>query len=135
MEKVSSFAERLTALLAMRGMSKSQLAKLCGIDKSNVTRYCNGDYEAKQDVVFAIASKLNVQPPWLMGYDVPMKDSVISEDFIQRFASDDPDMEAQIEEACTILRGLPPEARALALASVKGIALQAQSQDSPGGSV
>lgn len=135
MEKVATFAERLTSLLSLRGMSKTQLAKLCGIDKSNVTRYCNGEYEAKQDVIFSIASKLNIQPAWLMGYDVPMKDSIVPKDFIQLFASDDPNLEVQIEEACAILRSLPPDARALALASVRGIALQAQSQDSPGESV
>ena len=72
MDKTFTFADRIKSLMEMRGLSKSQLAKLCGINKSNITRYCNGSYEAKQDVIYRIAEKLNISEAWLMGYDVPM---------------------------------------------------------------
>ena len=72
MDKPFTFAQRLKMLLELKGVSRSELARLCGIDRSNVTRYLNGEYEAKQDVVYNIASKLNVSPAWLMGYDSPM---------------------------------------------------------------
>lgn len=66
------FAQRLQELMEEKNLSKSDLAKLCGINKSNITRYCKGEYEAKQDVIYKIASSLRVNIPWLMGYDVPM---------------------------------------------------------------
>ena len=80
MNKPFTFAERLNALIEIKGYSKSGLAKLCGIDKFNITRYCKGEYEAKQDVIYEIASRLNVSPSWLMGYDVPMEPSLSPED-------------------------------------------------------
>ena len=40
-----------------------------------MTRYCRGEYEAKQDVVYRIANEMNVNPVWLIGYDVPMERS------------------------------------------------------------
>ena len=72
MKKQSNFAERLTLLMELRNITKSDIAKICGIDRSNITRYCNGEYQAKQDVIYKMAAKLNVNPAWLMGYDVPI---------------------------------------------------------------
>ena len=69
-----SFAARLEELKKIRGLSNSDLAKICKIDKSNFTRYCKGDYQAKQDKIYSIAEKLGVNASWLMGYDVPMED-------------------------------------------------------------
>lgn len=72
MEKKTLFADRLTSLMKIKSLSKSDVARICGINKSNITRYCDGSYQAKQDVIYSIALKLNVNPAWLMGYDVPM---------------------------------------------------------------
>ena len=72
MNKPFTFADRLNTLLLQSNLTKSELAKLCGINKSNITRYLSGQYEAKQDVIYTMASKLNVNPAWLMGYDVPI---------------------------------------------------------------
>ncbi len=72
-DKTATFADRLQELMVHKNLTKTALAKLCGIDKSNITRYCRGDYEAKQDVVYRIAFSLNVDEAWLMGYDVPMQ--------------------------------------------------------------
>ena len=69
---ISTFADRLNKLMEIRHLKKADLARLCGIDRSNITRYCQGSYEAKQDVVYSMAAKLNINPVWLMGYDVPM---------------------------------------------------------------
>lgn len=69
--KVATFAERLSQVMQQKGLTKSALARLCGVDKSSVTRYCNGDYEAKQDVVHRMAAALNISEDWLMGYDAP----------------------------------------------------------------
>ena len=71
-DKPFTFAERLQYIMDTMNLSKSDIAKMCGVHKSNITRYCNGGYEAKQDVIYRLASKLHVSEPWLMGYDVPM---------------------------------------------------------------
>lgn len=79
MDKKTLFADRLTSLMKIKSLSKSDVARICGINKSNITRYCDGSYQAKQDVIFSIALKLNVNPAWLMGYDVPMDGFTIEE--------------------------------------------------------
>lgn len=71
MGKPYTFAQRLQEIMAERDLSKSDLARICEINKSNMTRYCNGEYEAKQDVVYKMASRLGINAAWLMGYDVP----------------------------------------------------------------
>ena len=75
MSKPYTFAERLRTVMDMKGLSNSAIAKLCEIDKSNITRYLSGKYEAKQDVIYKMASRLNINPAWLMGYDVPIDGS------------------------------------------------------------
>lgn len=74
--KTATFADRLNELLRVKGITKTELASRCDIDRSNITRYCKGEYEAKQDVVYKIASALTVNIPWLMGYDVPMSGEI-----------------------------------------------------------
>ena len=71
-QPVFTFAERLEELKAMRGFNNSDLARICNVDKANITRYCRGDYKAKQDVIYRMAQKLGIDEAWLMGYDVPM---------------------------------------------------------------
>lgn len=73
MDRPFTFAQRLQELLDRKGMTKSELAVAADINKSNITRYLKGDYEAKQDVVHRIAVRLDVSESWLMGYDVPMQ--------------------------------------------------------------
>ncbi len=67
MNQLSTFAERLKFVMDVKGLNNSSLAKICGINKSNITRYLSGEYEAKKDVVYRMAAKLNVDPQWLMG--------------------------------------------------------------------
>lgn len=73
--KVATFADRLNELLRIKNITKTELAKKCDINRSNMTRYCRDEYEAKQDVVYRIANEMNVDPVWLIGYDVPMERS------------------------------------------------------------
>lgn len=73
MPRPYTFAQRLQELLDIKHMTKSELAVAADINKSNITRYLKGDYEAKQDVVHRISQRLNVSESWLMGYDVPVE--------------------------------------------------------------
>ena len=74
MDKPFRFADRLQELMDLAGLNRSDVARICGINRSNITRYLNGEYEAKQDVVYTMATRLGVSPAWLMGYDVPMQE-------------------------------------------------------------
>lgn len=73
MQKIEAFSERLEQLLAIRRISKAELARKTGISKSSLTHYTRGDWEAKQDAVYAIAAATQINEAWLMGYDVPME--------------------------------------------------------------
>ena len=70
---VEKCAVRITKALSIRGMRQSELCEKTNIPKSAISQYVNGAFEPKQDRVFLIAQALNVDPVWLMGYDVPME--------------------------------------------------------------
>ena len=71
--KKDTFANRLSQALSPRKMKQAELSKKSGIWASAISDYINGKYEAKQDKVDIIANTLNVDPAWLMGYDVNME--------------------------------------------------------------
>ncbi len=73
MNRPATFAERLNYALDMKQITKAELSRMTGISKSSLTRYTKGDWEGKQDAVYAIARALHVDEAWLMGYDVPME--------------------------------------------------------------
>ena len=74
MDRPFTFAQRLQMLIDERAINKSELARVAEVNKANITRYLKGEYEAKQDVVYRIASRLHVNAAWLMGYDVSMSE-------------------------------------------------------------
>lgn len=64
---------RIKKALNIRGMKQSELCLKTKIPKSALSEYISGAYEPKQDRVFLIAQALDVDPVWLMGFDVPME--------------------------------------------------------------
>ena len=80
--KKSTFAARLVEGLDTAGMTAADLSRKTKIPEGTISCYKSGKYEAKQDKVYIIAKALNVDPSWLMGYDVPMQpDSFIPKGF------------------------------------------------------
>ena len=71
--KPSTLPERLRVALNKREMKQIELARLTKIDSGTINNYLAGKYEPKQDKLGIIADALNVDPVWLMGYDVPME--------------------------------------------------------------
>lgn len=67
---VDTFANRLKKALDNSGMSQTQLAEKTKIDKSLISNYLSGNYNAKQDKLTILAEALNTNEVWLMGYDV-----------------------------------------------------------------
>ena len=70
---VESCSTRIKKALSIRNMKQSELCEKTKIPKSALSEYIKGIYEPKQDRVFAISQALNVDPVWLMGFDVPME--------------------------------------------------------------
>jgi len=68
---VETFAKRLQKALDMNEISQSKLVEKTGLDKSLISNYLAGNYQARQDKIFILAKALNVNEAWLMGYDVP----------------------------------------------------------------
>lgn len=66
-EKTATFADRLQQALDASGMSRAELARASGVDKSRITRYLQGLYLAKHDAVDALAKALGVSAEWLQG--------------------------------------------------------------------
>lgn len=73
LEIIEPCAVRLRKALSIRNMTQSELCAKVKISKSTLSEYLSGRYEPKQDRVFVFSQALNVDPVWLMGYDVPME--------------------------------------------------------------
>lgn len=68
-----SCAARLKMALSVRNMTQSELCKQTKIPKSALSEYVKGLYEPKQDRLLILSEALNVDPVWLMGFNVPME--------------------------------------------------------------
>ena len=70
--KVESCGKRIKKALSLRGMTQAELCRLSGIPKAPISAYVRDAYEPKEDRTRAMARVLNVDPLWLLGYNVPM---------------------------------------------------------------
>lgn len=68
----STFAKRLSEIMAIRGKKQSEVSSDTKIPKSAISQYVSGKFEAKQDRLYVLAKYFDVSEAWLMGYDVPM---------------------------------------------------------------
>ena len=79
MKLVSNFAERLKLALKLRNMKATKLSELTNVNKSTISQYLSGEYEAKKDRIELFAEVLNVNELWLRGYEFPMENEVDKE--------------------------------------------------------
>lgn len=79
--KITDSKHRIQELLDRLGISQSEFCNICGLNKSALSNYLNGDRVPRQDKLVMIADAFNISPSWLMGYDVPID--------VQNFDSDD----------------------------------------------
>lgn len=68
-----SCAARLKKALSIRNMTQAELCQKTKIPKSALSEYIKGLYDPKQDRLIILSEALNVDPVWLMGFDVPME--------------------------------------------------------------
>ena len=72
-EPIESCAKRIRKALSIRNMTQSELCRRTKIATSAMSEYIKGLYDPKQDKIYVMAQALNVDPVWLMGFDVPME--------------------------------------------------------------
>ena len=73
METTEKCSVRIAKALSIRNMKQSELCEKTKIPKSAISQYLSGAFEPKQDRLLLIAKALEVDPAWLMGFDVPME--------------------------------------------------------------
>ena len=59
--------------MRIANMKQTDLARATGLGKGGISNYVIGRYEPKSNIISILAEALNVDPVWLMGYDVPME--------------------------------------------------------------
>lgn len=69
----STFGKRLNEALVIRHVKPIDLSKATGIAQASVSQYRSGYITPKEDKISLIASYLNVNPAWLLGYNAPME--------------------------------------------------------------
>ena len=71
---LEKFAERFSSLISENSTDITFLLNQLGIkSKSTIYRYMNGEMAPKVTTVKILSDIFNVNPIWLMGYDVPKK--------------------------------------------------------------
>lgn len=71
--RITDFKTRLQELLNYYNLKRTEFMDRTGLDKSTVSLYLSGKREPGQNRISLIADAYNVNPAWLMGYDVPMQ--------------------------------------------------------------
>ena len=85
---IEDFSYRLKKALNLRNVKPIELSEKTNISKSKISSYMSGRYKAKQDGVYKLAKALNVNPAWLMGYDVPMENNFSIKKELKLYGSD-----------------------------------------------
>ena len=66
-------ARRLRQALAYANLSQQELSDRSGVSKASVSQYINGTHSPGNKTAGMMADILNVNPLWLMGFDVEME--------------------------------------------------------------
>jgi len=73
--KITTSNERIKELLEYLDISQSEFCRHTGMNKSALSNYLKGDRAPRQDQLDKIAQTFDINPAWLMGYDVDMEPS------------------------------------------------------------
>lgn len=66
-------AKRLQFALSRVNMKAQELSEVSGVNKASISQYINGSHSPSNISAGKMASALQVNPVWLMGFDVPME--------------------------------------------------------------
>ena len=73
MKPIETFQNRLEKALRVRNMKPVELHEKTGISESLISKYLSGNAVARQRKLSLISDTLNINPIWLMGYDISME--------------------------------------------------------------
>lgn len=76
MERVSTLAQRLKLYREENKMTLNDMAALTGIPAQTLNRYELAQRAPKINMANLIAEKLNINPLWLQGYDIPINEKL-----------------------------------------------------------
>lgn len=68
-ELYDKVSQRLKDLMAEKGLKAIELAKLSGVNRSNISQYTNGVHIPTTTAAYKMAQVLGCSPSYLMGYD------------------------------------------------------------------
>lgn len=80
MKPKSEIKDRLQRALHIKNITAKELSDKTGIPKSSISQYMSGYAKPKQDRIYLISTALNINPAWLLGYDVDMDNTSTSYD-------------------------------------------------------
>lgn len=91
--KETDSKHRIQYLIDTLGINQTEFCRRCGLNKSALSNYLNGDREPRQDKISQIADAFGVDPGWLMGHNSQMyidnrhdiKLSLVESDIIRAF--------------------------------------------------
>lgn len=66
-------AKRLSLAMETAGIKAQELADRSGVSKASISQYLHGTYIPSNISAAKMGAVLDVNPPWLMGFDVPME--------------------------------------------------------------
>lgn len=72
---ICELKSRLRTGMSLRNMKAIDLSLKTNIPKSAISQYLSGYAKPKQDRIYLLSKALNVNPVWLMGYNVPMENN------------------------------------------------------------
>lgn len=72
-KRVDEFKDRLNKAMAIRNIRAVDITLSTGISEATISQYRSGYAKPKADKLELLANRLNVNPTWLMGLDVPME--------------------------------------------------------------
>ena len=124
-KKVANSKTRIMALMDYYHISQTELCQKTGLQKSALSNYLNGTREPRQNQISLIADPFDINPAWLMGYDVPMfirkkessdnaVDALLIREVYKHFTDEqlnDPVLSKQIGQFMEFLKNLDPAGR------------------------
>jgi len=112
---MSDFKTRLLKAISDKKLTASELSRLSGVGKSDISNYMNGVYVAKQDKCYMLARALSVDPGWLMTGDEPARSSDSDDSLKVLTVEADPELKSMLK----IWKVSSPKARKAAIEVLK----------------
>lgn len=112
-EPIESCGIRIRKALSIRNMTQSELCRKTKIATSAISEYIKGLYEPKQDKVYIMSEALNVDPVWLMGFDVPMEKEQ------KKFSLHEPSLTEGEKVVLELFRQIPVDQQPMVLAMIR----------------